>query len=332
MYWYSPLFAIPLGDSKQMTNKRLARFKNNIEFQNTFSRLVTDAMYRYHIEGLPDTCSERVVLQSLIWYGSVSFFEKDNALLALPGIPTEDFNVYGEPKFGFVFGCNGFNERVRYYVPGADDTSFLLKGVSGQKGENAYHAVFVRENEICYPFLNQIIKFAESIADSYRTLEVCKANIKQPYLIACDQRIVNSVKEFFKHRDDNVEYIVDTGVFPADKISLLPFETNESNLKNCTDLIEWYENKFAELCGKYSNDNPDKKERLLVDEVNANNETTHTALDKCIDVINEGLDNVNKVFGTSIKCVSNIEEESNGEYDLRGGSDGEPGSVRGNDV
>ncbi|MCD8211795.1 MAG: hypothetical protein LUC17_02055, partial [Oscillospiraceae bacterium] len=90
--WFGNLFDIYTGDNKNTTNKKLAKMKNNVEFQRVFADLLTTALDRYKINGLPESCSERVILQSLLWYGAVIFFIKDGELLALPGRATEDFN------------------------------------------------------------------------------------------------------------------------------------------------------------------------------------------------------------------------------------------------
>ena len=320
MLWFNNLFNIYLmaGDVGTMTNKKLAKMKNNIAFQNTFARLVQDALHRYYIEGLPETCSERVVLQSLLWYGSVVFFEKEGNIIALPGVPTgQGFNVYGDPAEAFVFSAIGqYNQPVKLYLPGSDESAFLKNTIAG-KATGEVKGVYVRENEIVYPFIRHVIWFADAIADSMRTLDVCRQNIKQPYIITAEESIVNSVKEFFKQRDINQDYIISSGVFPADKIALLPFETNADNLDNATELIDWYENKFRELCGVENNGQIDKKgENLITTEVDVNNEYTWAAVDKCMNCIQKGLDDVNKLYGTNMQ-VQKFEKEVTENDDIR---------------
>lgn len=319
MLWFNNLFNIYLlaGDGN-MTNKKLAKMKNNIAFQNTFARLLQDALHRYYIEGLPETCSERVVLQSLLWYGSVVFFEKDGSMIALPGVPTgQAFNVYGDPAEAFVFSAVGqYNQPVKLYLPGSDESAFLKNTIAGKAG-NDFKGIYIRENEICYPFIRHVIWFADAIADSMRTLDVCRQNIKQPYIITAEESIVNSVKEFFKQRDINQDYIISSGVFPADKIALLPFETNADNLDNATELIDWYENKFRELCGVENNGQIDKKgENLIQTEVDVNNEYTWSSVDKCLNSIQKGLDDANRLFGTNMH-VKKFEKEVTENDDIR---------------
>lgn len=325
MFWYGNLFNIWLqGDFNKMTNTKLARFKNNITFQNVFARLLQDALARYKFNNLPDTCSQRVILQSLLWYGSVVFWEKDGSVLALPGVPTgSGYNVYGDISESWVFSATGqFNQPVKIYIPGSDESSFLKNTVAG-KQTGQPKGVLVRENAIMYPFMREVIYFSEVIADTLRTLDVCRTNMKQPFVITAEESIVNSVRKFFEKRKDNEEYIISSGVFPADKINLLPFDTNTDNLKNATELIDWYENKFRELCGVENNGQVDKKgENLIQSEVDINNEYTCLSLDKCIKYIQEGLDNVNKLFGTNITVEPNRKEND---------CDGKTNDIQGDD-
>lgn len=297
--WCDNLFNIYIKDG-DITRKKLAKYKNIRSFQNVFARLVNDALQRYSFKNLPETISERVLKEALLWRASAIFFEKNDNLLCLPGGATENFNVYGDTKYGYVWGRNGFNEKIELYIPGSDESSFLSDTMNG-KGSKNYKGVFVRENRILFPFMEYCIEYAEAISDSMRTLDIVRANLKQPFIIVAEESTIGTVKKFMDSRANNEEYIVSSGVFPVDKIKLLPIDTNSTSLKDTTDLIEWYYNKFSELCGVNSNANPDKKAEITSLEINANNEITDVQSDKVIDCLEEHIDIVNKIFGTNIK-------------------------------
>lgn len=315
--WYGELFnciSLRLGDATNMTHKKLAKFKNWIEFQNVFARLCKKALARYKFDGLPDTVNERVLKQSLLFHGSVCFFEKGGSVLALPAMPDSNLTLYGDFKSCFVYGRNGYNAKIPLIIHGGADSSLVNKGFPGQS-DKAGKGVWVRENEFVYPFLNYCITYAERIADTFRTIDVVRKNIKRPYIISAEEQIIPSVKKFFENKDNNEEYIISSGVFPADKIAVLPFDTNPENIKTATDLIEWYMNDFDSMCGKNSNANPDKKERLLVDEVNSNNETTETNVQDIIDYVQSQLDDVNAAFGTNITIIKEEPPEEDADPD-----------------
>lgn len=311
MYWYSDLFGsinLTLG-GKAMNHKKLSQYKNWVEFQNAFARLVKKGLARYEFDGLPETVNERVLKQAMLFHGSVCFFENGGSVLALPAMPDSNLTLYGDFKSCFVYGRNGYNAKVPLVIPGGADSKLVDKGFT--PSNSMPKGVWVRENELVYPFLNYCIVYAEKIADTMRTLDVTRKNMKRPFVVVVEEQQVNSAKKFFEDRDDNVEYVLSSGIYDPSKTNVVSFESVVENIKACTDLIEWYMNDFDNLCGKNSNSNPDKKERLLVDEVNSNNEATETEFDAMIEYIQSQLDLVNETFSTNITVNKREEEEDN---------------------
>lgn len=307
--WFDLGFNIFLfgGEIGKMNKKKLAKFKNDVMFMNTFHIKMQDALNRYHFEGLPETVSERVLLQSLLWYGSAVFFEKEGGLLCLPGVPCGDgFNIYGDVGKVWAFSRNGqLNQPIDVYIHGSDEDAFLKK-TNGAGPKANYQGVMVWENATRYPFIHQTMFYSQAIADSMRTLDVCRKNIKNPYIVVSEESSIKTVKEFFDSRDNNEEYIVSTGIFPANKVNVLPLVVNSDNLNAITSLIEWYESKYRELCGIDNNSQMDKKgENLIQAEVSINDQYTDMSVDKILPYLQLGLDDVNKIFGTNITVKKN---------------------------
>ena len=286
---------------KSKTQKRIAEFKNNIAWQNAYHHFATKGLSRYEIENLEPCMSDRVVHSTLLYHGTMCVFEKDGAILALPAAPSGNPNLNGDYKSCWVYGRNGFNEEIPLFIPGAEENDLMKRGYLNLNQNEKPRGVFIRENPFMYPFINYCIDYAEKVADTMRTIDVTRANIKRPYIIAAEEQLVPTVKKFFEQRDNNMEYIVSTGVFPADKIAILPFETNAEAIKVGTDLIEWYYNDFDNKCFNNSNANPDKKERLLVDEVNSNNQSRDKEKEKFRSFLQGQLDFCNKCLGTNLK-------------------------------
>lgn len=325
--WYGNLFGFPTGYGHgKLTGKKLTKFKNDLVFQNVFSRLLTKAVSRWHFEGLPDTTDERTINLSSIWYGGFELFEKDGSILSLPAVPDGGgINIYGNFNKFWVFSRNAlFNEKVDTYIRGSEEDTFLNRGTSGVLGSSKPKGVYIWENQIRYPFINIIIYYSQAIADATRTLDVCRVNLKSPYIITAEESIVNTVRGFFRERDRNEEYIISSGIFPADKVNILPLEQNEQSLTACTQLIEWLEGHFDELCGIDANTQIDKKgENLIQDEVSINDMRTQLNIDTCVDEINKNLEDFNRLFGYDIKCVRTYEEKKKDEIkDLLRDKDG----------
>lgn len=307
--WYNRFFnCINTNFGDNMTGHKLAQWKNDFTRQNVFMRLCTKSDARYDIINLEPTMSKRVVKQSLLFNASIGFFEKEGNILALPGNPMEGPTLNGDFRYMNVYGRNGYNEKIPLFVPGGNESNIVNQTTSDYFTYAKPTGVWMRENRYCYPFINFCIERTEQIADSMRVLDVLRFHLKTPFLIVADEQILPTVKAMMKQVEDNVNYLVSSGVLPVDRVNILQKPIGPDTIKAVTDLIEWYYNDFDELCGKNSNSNPDKKERLLVDEVNANNESTKASYNELIEFMQEELDFVNKCLGTNMQIKKREED------------------------
>lgn len=328
--WIDNIFTI--DTTKGMTQKKLAEFKNNRVFQNEFTRNVHDALNRYTFDGLPDTVSERVLKEALLFYGYAFFYEKDGSLLCLPGMPDgSGMNVYGDFGGAYIYGANGYNERISVFLPGSDENSFLKQTLQGSV---TGRGVMIRENQLMFPFINYAMYYAERQADTLRKIEVAQSNAATPYIIVCrDSAMKNTIIAAMQDRDRNMPVILTSGVFQTDSIELMPFDISSDAIKTMSETYDWYSAHFRELCGTKNCTNIDKKgENLLNAEININDEYTDSQDDNTIQVIQTGLDDVNKLFGANIKVKSTKEEERSSYDDIQGIQDAGPERVaRGGD-
>ena len=312
MNWYGSYFLIGFGGLPQ-TRKQLNKMNNALVAQNVFFRLAETALNRYTFKGLPDTVSERVILQSLFAYGCVCFFEKEGQLLALPAAPCGDgYNIYGEPLKAWIFSRNGtLNEEVKLYVEGGYNASILEQGSLATKVSGKTKGVLVWESSTRYPIMNEVIFYADRIADTLRTLDINRKWLKRPFIPVGEDSIIPSIKAMLKSLDDNEDVIpVDTGVMDIDKFDMRPVDVSSDTINSVISLCEWYENKFREICGIENNGQIDKKgENLITAEVDNNNQYTDLNIDRILPVIQKCLDNVNETFGTSITVERKFEKK-----------------------
>lgn len=310
------------------TKKQLETYKNNFVFRNEFMRNMLDALNRYEFEGLPDTCSQHVMLESLLFNGTVILFEKNGSLLSLPGrVDGSKMNNYGDFGKAWVYGMAGFTEDIKIAIPGGDESAFLRSTIGGEASREG-KGVLIRENIACFPFINYTIYYSERMADSLRKIEVAQRNAASPYIIACEESVIPTVRKFMEARDNNEDYIISSGVFPADKISLLPFDIQADSIKTMSENYDWYSNHYRELCSIKNNSQMDKKgENLISTEVDVNDEYTESQVNNVLDSIQEGLDLTNKLFGCNIKVKKKGEEK---DADLRGVDENTSGPVSGN--
>lgn len=335
--WFDGMFSIPIdissGYGEKTRNRRmLNKFKDDLTFQVNFSKAVEDALNRYSIEGIPETMSERVILQSLLLHASVVFFEKDGQLFALPGVPTEDLNIYGDPGFAEVFSLNGtFNEQVKLFIPGSDKTTFLESPyILG--GGKAY-GVMVWENKKRFPYIYSVMLYSQAISDTYRTLDVIRANIKNPQIFYGEESMRTTVERYLETRESNASAgFISTGNLEADKLKLVPFDPKGTSLSDVTGLIEWYEGKLKERNGVKNNSQMDKKgENLVTAEVDVTDQSTSKGVDDLCEYLQEQLDIANDFFGLQMKVVNKKAVKSNNEEGDENDVEQDSADLQGND-
>jgi len=150
--------------------------------------------------------------------------------------------------------------------------------------------------------------------------------LKHPYVVTAKESAIKSIKDFFDKRDNNEEYILNTGIFDADKVQITPLTVNGESVITGTQLIDWYENKRRELCGIDSNSQTDKKgENLITDELHINDQYEDMMIDKCLEQLNYDLDLVNKNFGTNMRFVKGIKDDEGKTEDVSGDENGDGG-------
>lgn len=318
--WFNDYLMISLQGAKN--KKKLTKLQNNVIFTTVFMRLFNEAITRYKFKGLPDTVNERVLLESLCIYGNVTFFDKDNSLLALPAVPSgKGYNMYGDPTSAWVFSKNGlFNQEIDLFIEGGVNAPILNTGTSGLELPLENKGVMVWENYARFPFLNTTIYYASAIADTLRTIDVDRKWLKRPFIPVAEESLIPSINKMFESMTNNDEIIpVSTGVLDITKFDLKPVDVSPDIVKSASELVEWYENKYREMCGVQANTQVDKKgENLISDEVHANDQFTEKINDVLIDCINHYLEIVNKQFSTNITAerVAQEREANKNESDL----------------
>lgn len=285
-------------NQSNLSKKNKTKIQNDIRFSQVFFELYEIAMQgRYEFTGIPVGIDERMFRESLLWTGACVIYNEHGNVIALPGGPGDGLTVNGNFANAYVYSANGqINREISLYIPGTK-----IEASDAAEG----HGVLIRENTSTFPFIQTVFYYAEAISDALRTLDVIRKNTKVPALIACDPKILPSVKKFFEDRDDNQEYLALSTAFPADKISTLPFAENAANsIPAITGLIDWYKSQFRAKCGIMANEAIDKKgENLLSAEVNVAREYTTTVTQNAIKTLNTTLKQANNIFGLNIRAT-----------------------------
>ena len=252
---------------------------NDSNFNRLFNLFSTLALNRFKWGNLPKGLESRHIENALFRFGQAGFVDdKDLGLICLPASP-RGLNVYGDP------------------------TEILLTGNGYSKEYKVKDVVRIMNNDLCYPTIVHINYYADKISRCDKAIDMNVRHQKTPYILKTTKQNELSMKNLINkiERDDYAIFIDekmtnggDTGLI-VDQ-TLVPFVADK--------LQEHKNNLVCELLtilGLNNNDsNNMKKERLIVDEVNANNQEIEMYLDTDFKNRQKACEEINAKFGLNI--------------------------------
>lgn len=286
----------PWFDYNTLSKKKVALYENDIEFQNMFYNLLNILMYSFSIEGLPDSCNERFFKLNLIFNGYAALIkDPDLGYLSLgvrPTMNSNELNIYGEFPDVMAFGWNGFNKQYTNYMYGTDNTDA--------------EAVICRDNDMMYPMINIIWIYAKRLTDTMRTLDVTARKLKTPYFITCDEAQKSSIKKILEDVDFNQDSIIANRSTMPNEFNVLQTGVQPESVRVLWEHYSNLESEIRTFLGINSAANLDKKERLVVDEAQANDILTDINIQYRLKSYQQFCDTVNNLWGLNISFISNI--------------------------
>lgn len=293
--WLSNMF--PWFDFNTLNKKKVALYDNNVEFQNIFYNLLNILMYSFSIEGLPDSCNERFFKLNLIFNGYAALIkDPDLGYLSLgvrPTMNSSELNIYGEFPDVHAFGWNGFNKTYTNYMYGTDNTDA--------------EAIICRDNDLMYPMINVIWMYAKRLTDTMRTLDVTARKLKTPYFITCDEAQKSSIKKILDDVDFNQDSIIANRSTMPNEFNVLQTGVQPESVRVLWEHYSNLESEIRTFLGINSAANLDKKERLVVDEAQANDILTDINIQYRLKSYRQFCDTVKNLWGLNISIVSNID-------------------------
>lgn len=314
--WYNSIWGnLPL-DLSNLSAKKLKAFESSLEFQNIFNYYYELALNEFTWEGLPETMDKRMIERAFLLTGRCLAAEVDGNILSLVGAPSSGWTLYGYPASAYGWGFNGFNKEFKVYVPGADDSKTIRQNAGGVPNTGTPTAVMGYDNAMAYPFVNYLITECQRLANLKMAIDVLTENLKQPLIVSCDDTAINSVREAFKQRSENMPAIVGTGRLPLDSFNVWDTKVTPETLQAFKDLYEWISNNLRMFYGINSNEQSDKKERLLVPEVNSNNQLIKVSQDIRLEWREKWAEDCNYLWGLNMRpLINNKVEEVTDDVD-----------------
>ena len=243
------------------------------------------ALNRYKWENLPNGIESRYIEQMLFDNGECAMFDHpDLGLCVMRSSSRENLNIYGEP------------------------TKLSLTGFNAHRTGMMDDCVRIINNDLALPTLPDIVYYARRMAEID---DIIMQNLRQqrvPYLFATDENNSFSMKtlydrmyqgepaifidkEMLKGEPENIMVIPTTAPYLVDKLQIQKQEMERELLT------------FLGI-----NNTLEKKERLIVDETNSNNQFIKMASDIGFKQRQLACEQINEMFGLNVRVIETQDE------------------------
>ena len=213
--------------------------------------------------------------------------------------------IFNDEKYGIVT-CQGTLSGVSIYT---DEFPFftyanpILKSKTMKIDEDC---IIIKNSSLYQNLGDMIRRYARMLADVESSINIYTVNTRvTSWSVAENQQVAESLKNAYnKMRLGNMDIVTDTPIINGFHTVDIAKDSNQT----LTELIMCRENLlrsfFREIGVKFA---IDKKERMITDEVTAENQLLTINLSDMLKCRKDGIKKVNEMFGTNIKV--DISEE-----------------------
>lgn len=260
--------------------------KNNINVQSQ-KRYLWNMIYSTLDFTLPKTWALNWFRYWLLHCGSVAVINTDKyGWIAQP---------YGVEKLDI-------NYQPKKILVTSSYLDYEQKGVIGEDAE------IIKIFDDYYGLDDLVTQYATMLSDIDKSININLMNSNVAFLFEADNKKEgDTIKEAYGKATTGEPLVVMNKKTVGD--GLKPFFPNVKTNFITTDLIDAKHNILNEFLTKIGikNANSDKKERLISDEVNANNDATSSIISVIYKNIKESMDRVNEISGLGLAVKLNYE-------------------------
>lgn len=253
-------------------------FLNNFTFVDYYDRLQMLARSLFTWENLDEVCgygASRFLEESLFKFGRAVFVnDKNLGFKVFNATPSDILNPYGLPTkiMATSYAGTGYNEIYDF-----DDV------------------VYIMNNDLIKATMPTIELFARRLYSVERTMDINLNAQKTPLIIEGDKNTLLTLKNIMLKYDGNVPVIYANKNFDVNnKLNVLKTES-----PYLIDKLENYKHELWNDCMSFlgiNNANTSKKERLITDEVESNDDLINYYLNCFYKTRKHACDLINKKF------------------------------------
>ena len=259
---------------------------NQATYYDYLDRFKKIALSRFEWVNLPESMNERFLEECLFYFGQASLLKDENyGFINTQCCSNGQINIYGLPT------------SLHCYSFGYDTNRKLYTNIDGEEAQKD-SCILVMNSRQREPFatFNTIDLMARRMSEAERTCDVNIKAQKTPVLVVVDDSQRLTMENVYEQFDGNKPAIF------GDKHQLSEgvLKTLNTGAPYVADKLIAYKkeiwNEFLTFMG-INNVLVDKKERLVTDEANANNEVVNLNLQSFLIPRQEACKQFNKLFG-----------------------------------
>lgn len=275
---------------KKFVNSQLCNWNT---YQMYVRRLTMLAENVFEYKNLPEYIDLSYLNDTLLKQGSIAFFKDEiMGVIALPYTPIGKLDIYGRPMKIMARAYNGTFFRTL----------------------NRDEFVIMYDNTLRSSIYLDILQISERISMNKRTIDVNIVQQRTPRIWKTNKDKERTIKDLSNNIDGFEENVLTYDTLDIDEMQCVlapaPFVADKinANLEK-----EWAE--FYQLVG-ISHLQEQKKERLIIDEMNASQGGTIASRFSRFETRKRAIEEINKKFGTNIEV-----EYYDGEPSMLGGDE-----------
>ena len=265
----------------------MAQRLNQLTFNDYYTRLSLLAKTLFKWENLPNGISEKWIERYLFDAGNCVFFHDEIKGFMVAKCSTHGrLNPYDDPV------------KVRPYAT-------HYKGEPLRVGKEC---VLIRNNEMSAPTRPTLELYAYRLTDITRAIDVNIKAQKRPNIILCNEKQKNSLKRLMEKVDDN-----EVAIYGDNNLDVNGITTIKNEVPAIFPQLQLQKHQTWNECLTFlgiNNANQDKRERLVANEVEANNDNVDLSANVFLKERLDAVEQINKLFKLNIKVSVRELEES----------------------
>lgn len=275
---------------------------NNMTFSYYYYKLMLVARSLFEWSGLPNNMDERWIEKYLFTSGKCIFYKDPVMGYMVAGLAQQGgVNCYGDPTSVWPVAEN-----------------YTYNGEKLVNGENCY---VIRNNDLMLPNFPIIRHYAYKLCNIDRAIDTNVEAVKTPIIVRCSEKQKLSLKNAINQRKDNEPVIWSSDLSDINEM----VDTLTTNAPIVFPQLQTQKHMilnevFTDL--GINNANMDKRERMVANEVEANNEQVKACEDVMLKSRQQACKEINRIFGTNIS-VKRRKLDEIPEYEFINKNEGE---------